>query len=1247
LCLLALLCVLPVAHAGLSFELLLIREQQGTSYYFYTELRTNSTLPAAALGNYLIASPQQPTNGSWRQFDLTTNGLNVTGGGNNSFGNFDSVLQQITNGNWTILLTNATTTNLYQFTVSAPTLTSNMLPVLIVTLPAENQILETNQPTLTWQWPASWGVNSDAFVFNDGYSFFQYDSLPEAQNSWFMATPLPIGENLHIQLRYTTNYPTPLLVATTPRDTNSAQPISGWVSTSTLQAIENVNFSVSAAASSGGEHTLIARYTFDDSGNLGQDSSDHGNDMNGGSSWGPLHEFATDAAAGGGAVEFFGTSSITPSDSTRTNWNMTLAGSFSISAWVKTTASRGNDDDNASFGASIFWAFNDHNATNDTIPLAITGSKAAFTTRDGAGNFTTLHSGAIVNDGNYHLITVTRNHSTGEKKVYVDGNFEASEIGTTEPLNGNDYYLSVGGTALSSYSGLLDDVQIYSGVLSANEVTSLHSNPGSTVTNTTIPLDEALNATNLTWTTSGDANWFGQTTNTHDNVSAAQSGAIGDNGQTWIETTVAGPGTLSFWWKVSSEGGYDFLEFLTDGNSQTNMSGDSGWQQQTYPIGAGSHTLRWNYFKDGNNSDLLDAGFLDEVSFVATPPPDTNTPPIITVNPFSQTNHPGYSVALFAGATSNAAITWEWFKVGSPSPIPNATNTLLIPANSGSAGVAGDYFAIATNAFGSATTLVATVTFQSAALPPDWSRAFTAPFTNDPANTTSDINLASLFDSAGNIYTVGSVNGTNVFGTNTLISANGVEGSSFLKQTAAGTPIWGRCMTNNGNGSSFPRCIAAAPGDGFYAMGLFFGTNWLGTNKLVDVAGGSTYLVRFDANGSNVWVRTIVGTNFNFPTHHTLVSDPAGNVTLSALISGYTTLGASNVTATGQQGVLAQFDPNGNVRWVQFPSAWPSYLTYNGGRIYGSMGGGSTNYIGGVTNISDRRQALFSLNATNGQGFWVQGIAAEKDQGNPSGFGSDDALVAVSGTNVFVAGASYGSNAVFGPFSVTFPTGTGQYFARYDTNGNAQLATSFGSQFTWPWAALADASGNVYIGADFDTYSVFGSNIIAAPFYETVQYIGSIDNRIPGQACVAKFDRNGNPLWASPAQSPSSYLNLRDITLASDGVWACGFFKPIGNFGTNTIYGGTPPYHVSGYLAKITDGVALPLPVTLLNPGTASGNFRFSFQSLSGSTYTVLSRTNAAAGVWQTSTVVSGDGTTKLISIPLTNSQRFFRVRSD
>ena len=292
-------------------------------------------------------------------------------------------------------------------------------------------------------------------------------------------------------------------------------------------------------AAPGMGHTLIAHYTFDNSGDLGQDSSGNGNDMNGGSWWGPVHEFATNAAAGGGAVEFFGTSSITPSDSTRTNWDMTLAGSFTVSAWVKTTASRGNDDDNAYFGATIFWAFNDHNATNDTIPLAITGSKAAFTTRGAdSGNFTTLHSGASVNDGTYHLITVTRNQATGEKKIYVDGNFEASEIGTTAPLNGNDYYLSIGGTVLSSYSGLLDDLQIYSGVLSASEVAALHSNPGSTAPD--------VSASGLVAHYDFDENTVVAPDVSGSGNNIVHAGNFGGSGPVISLDTIAGAGSVSF-----------------------------------------------------------------------------------------------------------------------------------------------------------------------------------------------------------------------------------------------------------------------------------------------------------------------------------------------------------------------------------------------------------------------------------------------------------------------------------------------------------------------------------------------------------------------------------------------------------------------------------------------------------------------------------------------------------------------------
>jgi alpha-tubulin suppressor-like RCC1 family protein len=77
--------------------------------------------------------------------------------------------------------------------------------------------------------------------------------------------------------------------------------------------------------------------------------------------------------------------------------------------------------------------------------------------------------------------------------------------------------------------------------------------------NTTLPA--ALNATNLVWTSSPtNAPWFAQISVTHDGEAAAQSGHITDNQQSALQTTVTGPGVLVFWWKVSSEEGYDFLK---------------------------------------------------------------------------------------------------------------------------------------------------------------------------------------------------------------------------------------------------------------------------------------------------------------------------------------------------------------------------------------------------------------------------------------------------------------------------------------------------------------------------------------------------------------------------------------------------------------------------------------------------------------------------------------------------------------
>jgi len=127
---------------------------------------------------------------------------------------------------------------------------------------------------------------------------------------------------------------------------------------------------------------------------------------------------------------------------------------------------------------------------------------------------------------------------------------------------------------------------------------------------------QVLNNPNLSWITWGNAQWFSETTVTHDGVSAAQSGDINDNQESWLGTTVAGPGRLSFWWRSSSEPNFDFLQFYINSDLKANpLSGESDWRQQTYNVPPGTNTLRWRYVKDQDTSVGADAGWLDEVTY--------------------------------------------------------------------------------------------------------------------------------------------------------------------------------------------------------------------------------------------------------------------------------------------------------------------------------------------------------------------------------------------------------------------------------------------------------------------------------------------------------------------------------------------------------------------------------------------------------------------------------------------------------
>ena len=460
-----------------------------------------------------------------------------------------SAVNAATNGAWTLTVNKGDVSQKqYTFTVTTTGLLLNdtNLPVVQITMPVDGNPAVSTNSAFAWTGPATW-TELDLDDHSPDYSFYASDSPSPATTNW-SAAPLPLGTNL-LEVTYKTNAAAWITIST-PLDSLS-NPFTNWVGGAKLVDYAQSRFitSTNSPAVTVG-HTLIAHYAFDNSGNLGLDSTGLGNDINCGSSWGPGQVFTNFAVAGGGAVQFFGGSSITPCGQAFTSWTNTLAGSFTVSAWINTTNVVGNDGDNLNDGSGQSVIYADNNYLGAT-PVALTGTKAAFRTTDPNGNDDTLHSLQSITTGSYVHIVATRDQSTGEKKIYINGVLDNSDFASTNSLSGAQY-VSIGGESGSAYHGLVDDVQIYSGVLSASEVAYLYNNPGTNVANIATDsqtLNTALGTTNLSWANGGDNSWFIETTNTYNgSPAAAQSGSVSNSQSSTLSTTVTGPGILTFNW---------------------------------------------------------------------------------------------------------------------------------------------------------------------------------------------------------------------------------------------------------------------------------------------------------------------------------------------------------------------------------------------------------------------------------------------------------------------------------------------------------------------------------------------------------------------------------------------------------------------------------------------------------------------------------------------------------------------------
>lgn len=80
-----------------------------------------------------------------------------------------------------------------------------------------------------------------------------------------------------------------------------------------------------------------------------------------------------------------------------------------------------------------------------------------------------------------------------------------------------------------------------------------------------------------------------------------------------LEVNLSTDMVISYSSRVSSESGWDRGYFSIDGIDKEGISGETGWESYSYPVFAGTHTLRWYFKKDSYGDAGDDCFYVDNI----------------------------------------------------------------------------------------------------------------------------------------------------------------------------------------------------------------------------------------------------------------------------------------------------------------------------------------------------------------------------------------------------------------------------------------------------------------------------------------------------------------------------------------------------------------------------------------------------------------------------------------------------------
>ncbi|MFA4852230.1 MAG: SBBP repeat-containing protein [Bacteroidales bacterium] len=183
----------------------------------------------------------------------------------------------------------------------------------------------------------------------------------------------------------------------------------------------------------------------------------------------------------------------------------------------------------------------------------------------------------------------------------------------------------------------------------------------------------------------------------------------------------------------------------------------------------------------------------------------------------------------------------------------------------------------------------------------------------------------------------------------------------------------------------------------------------------------------------------------------------------------------------------------------------------------------------------------------NGNVLWAKSFGGT-GTGNNGAYGDKGQSITIDASgNIYITGEFSSPSITFGNYTLN-NYGNNAYdvfIAKFDAGGNALWAKSAGGNYyDMSYSIKADASGNVYITGEFDSPSITFGN-----------YTLNNHGNNAYDVFFAKFDVNGNVLWAKSAGGNADDVGNSITTDASGNVYITGEFDPpsitFGNYTLN------------------------------------------------------------------------------------------------